>query len=639
MRRIRYEFNSTLNQRLIDAIIIGGSFYAAYQIRFGFDVHPEMAFQMWLLLPFIMAGRVLTSSLLRMYRMVWRFIGLVDAAKLARNYLIFSVLLLFLRYDTPHSFALVQVPLGVIIIECLLSIFGCLGIRAFRRLLWEGLATKALGDHSGLETLLIGAGRAGGMVAREIVYRTDLSVVGFLDDDPLKIGKTIFGLPVLGCLDSLPSVVAQHQIKQLVICIPKPPRDVLKRIWAVSEEMGVHAKIVPTLRELLEDKSNIAAFRDVQMSDLLRRDPISLSSSAAEVGEAFRGKHILITGAGGSIGSELAFQLTGLKPAQVVLLDKDENGLNDAYLRIESARNGTQIFPVVADIRFPDRIRSILANFRPQVIFHAAAHKHVHLMEANPSEAVLNNVVGTANLLEQVAVVGGVHRFVFVSTDKAVNPTSIMGATKRVCEMLVQRQPVSENSHYCCVRFGNVLGSRGSVVPIFKKQIAQGGPITITHPDAERFLMTIPEAVCLLIQAGALSKSGEIFVLDMGKPIRVTDLARDLIELSGLRPHRDIAIEITQLRRGEKLSECLFDDATEKLLPTKFEKIRVINQEEIVWNGFVGKLQNLVDAAYRDSAKDIYAILRDMNLGFGSDRIQNQSEQASDASALRIASN
>jgi len=615
MRTLWYEFYSSLNQKIVDGLMAGVSFYLAYQIRFDGHVPALSAYQFWLLLPAVMVVRVFVSSLLGTYRLIWRYVGLADAITVARNYAAFSAILLAIWLAAPASLAILQVPVSIVIIEFVFSLGGALSARALRRLLYEGFAVKALNGNAGTRVVLIGAGRAGVMVAKELASRADLSPVGFLDDDPKKSGAVINGLRVLGPLTSLASVVHEHAVQGVIICIPRPPRDILKWIWAVCEQLAVPVKIVPTLEEILQGKVNIAALRNVEMSDLLGRDPINLSLGETEVAVTYQGKRILITGAGGSIGSELAYQLSKLRPAQLILLDKDENGLNDASLRLQAESGGVSTYPVVADIRFAERIRAIFSTFRPEVVFHAAAHKHVHLMEMNPSEAILNNIVGTGNLVE-FSVASGVSCFVLVSTDKAVKPTSIMGATKRVCEMLVQAQPNHGQSHFCCVRFGNVLGSRGSVIPIFRQQIARGGPITVTHANAQRYLMTIPEAVRLLIQAGALGSSREIFVLEMGEPVLIQNLARDLIELSGLRPGRDVQIEITGLRSGEKISELLVDDSTEKLQPTRFEKIHMIIDQAFDPAGFSERVATLIEAARCDSVPDIYRILQELNIGF-----------------------
>ena len=609
-----YQFYSTLNQKIIDALIASLGFYLAYQIRFEWNVPGSSAYQFWLLLPALMLGRTLVGTLLGTYRLIWRYIGLDDAIRVARNLAVFSFVLLLIRLVAPENLGLVKIPLSIIIIEFMFTLAGTLGVRSLRRLLSEGLGKNALNGQDRVRVLLLGAGRAGVILSKEIAARSDVKRVGFLDDDRKKHGMVINGLRVLGPLASLESTIREHRVQEVIVCIPKTPREILRRVWAVCEQLAIEVKIVPTLEEIRHGKVNIAAFRHVEMSDLLGREPIALGFSESDV-KFYRGERILITGAGGSIGSELAFQLCSVKPKQLILLDKDENGLNDAYLRIQAHAPGLSVHPVVADIRFPERLQSIFATFSPTVVFHAAAHKHVHLMEMNPAEAVLNNVVGTLNLVNQ-SVVGEVSTFVMISTDKAVKPTSIMGATKRVCEMIVQAQHRNGNSNFCCVRFGNVLGSRGSVVPIFREQIAKGGPITITHPDARRFLMTIPEAVCLLIQAGTLSSSGKTFVLEMGEPVLIHHLAKDLIELSGLRLGRDIQIQMTNLHHGEKLNEVLTDEETEELMPTRFDKIQMINDVHFDSAIFAEKVRDLQSAARRGSEHEIYSILGELNIGF-----------------------
>ena len=626
-----YDVYSSLNQKIIDALLGGVGFYLAYQIRFEWHVPGGSAYQLWLLLPAIMLGRAVGGTVLGTYRLIWRYIGLADAITLTRNLAAFSFVLLLIRLVAPENLAIVKVPLSIIIIEFMLTLAGTLAVRSLRRLLSEGLGKNAFNGKHRFRVLLLGAGRAGVILSKEIASRVDVKAVGFLDDDPKKHGMVINGLHVLGPLAALESIVREHRVQEVIICIPQTPRDVLRRVWAICEQLAIEVKIVPTLEEIRQGKVNIAAFRNVAMSDLLGREPIAVGFSESDVA-FYRGKRILITGAGGSIGSELAYQLCSVNPEQLILLDKDENGLNDAYLRIQAHAPGLSVHPVVADIRFPERLQSIFVTFCPTVVFHAAAHKHVHLMQMNPGEAVLNNVVGTINLVEQ-SVAGEVSTFVMISTDKAVRPTSVMGATKRVCEMIVQAQHRNGNSHFCCVRFGNVLGSRGSVVPIFRDQIANGGPVTITHPEARRFLMTIPEAVCLLIQAGTLSSSGKTFVLEMGEPVLIHNLAQDLIELSGLRAGRDIQIQMTKLHHGEKLNEVLADDSTETLLPTHFEKIHMINDVQFDPAIFAEKLRELQSAARRGSRQEIYESFKELNIGFQVPAFENVPEHEVAAAA------
>ena len=615
-----YQFYSTVNERIIDALIAGVAFYLAYQLRFEGAIPPSMAYQMWLLLGVIMLGQVLTNSLFHIYHFIWRYISLRDAIYMSMSYLAFSAILVLLRLGLPDRWWLLRVPLSIIVIEYLISLGGAVVARSLRRLLHERTQRGKQAKVAARRAILIGAGRAGVMVAKELGPRDDIRAVGFLDDDPRKAGALINGLPVLGPLSSLPSVVSEHDVEEVIICIPQIPPATLKRMWAYSELLPVRTWIVPTLEEILQKKVNISHFRELAMADLLGREPVGMSVQHADVVAAYRGKRILVTGAGGSIGSELACQLFNLKPAQLVLLDKDENGLNDTYARIQSESTGEKVHPVVADIRFPARLEAVFSRFRPEVVFHAAAHKHVHLMEMNPCEAVLNNVSGTRNLVELSRRLG-VTRFVFLSTDKAVKPRSVMGATKRLCEMIIQAD--CRNGHadtaFSCVRFGNVVGSRGSVVRRFQKQIANGGPLTITHADAERFLMTIPEAVRLVIQAGILGLAGEICVLQMGDPVSIQSLARNVIELSGLRPGKDVEIKITQLRNGEKISEELVDEARESLLPTRFEGIDVIRGQGFDPTLFMQQLSALEEAARREAVTEVYRLMQSFDIDFRPD--------------------
>jgi FlaA1/EpsC-like NDP-sugar epimerase len=630
MRKPEYDPYSGLNQQLIDSLITGISFFMAYMARFDGHLPAESRYQMWCLLPAGMLGQAVLNHWLGTYRMVWRYVGLADAVTLTRNFAALPALLLILRYATPAGLAWAKVPLGVIILAGLLSHLGSLTARAVRRLLDEGLTSRTLNHAAAKPVLLVGAGRAGTMVAKEIRTRTDLRPAGFLDDDPKKQHTSICGLRVLGTLETLASAIQRHGVQQVMVCVAPLSLDALKRIWATCEQLSVSVKLIPSLEEILQGKATIANFRNVEMKDLLGRNPVELPAEDSELLETYSGKSILVTGAGGSIGSELAYQLTLLRPRQLILLDKDENGLNDTYLRLVELDRG-EILPVVADVRFPERVHSVFARHRPDVVFHAAAHKHVHLMEVNPCEAIANNVVGTRNLVEH-SLAFGVCRFVQISTDKAVNPASVMGASKRVCEMIVQAQRNQNHTHFCCVRFGNVLGSRGSVVPIFQKQILQGGPVTLTHPDAQRFLMTIQEAVCLLIQAGTLADTREIFALDMGEPVLIQKLARDLIQLSGLCPGRDIPIRVTHMHGGEKLTELLVDESTEKVESTRFEKVRKISSAPFDAEAFFAKLKSLEGAALRGSQDQVYGILTDLKMGFDRSEYDQREGAAGSAS-------
>lgn len=613
--RPRYEFYSAVNQRILDALTGGAAFYLAHQLRFEGQVPPEHAYQMWALLPAFMLGHVLMNSALGIYRLIWRYISLKDALVISRSYAAFALVLVIMRFGLPDRWWLARAPYSVIAIDFLLALFGALGARALRRLLYEHSQIRDRASAEPRRVLLIGAGRAGVMVARELASASDLRPVGFLDDDPKKEGAVISGLRVLGSLDSLPRVARGNHIQEVVVCIPRASRDVLKKVWALAESVGITTKIVPTIDEILQKKTTIAVFRKVEPADLLGRNPVAFSVNDADLVTAYRGKRVLITGGGGSIGSELACQLHPLKPAQLILLDKDENGLHDSSVRLRDFRGDCEVHPVVADLRFASRLEDVFRRFRPEVVFHAAAHKHVHLMEISPCEAILNNVLSTDYLVDQ-AIAYGVARFTLISTDKAVKPTCVMGASKRLCEMIVQARAGEGRTRFSCVRFGNVIGSRGSVLPLFAQQIADGGPVTVTDPNVERFLMTIPEAASLVIQAATLGTAGEVFVLEMGEPVRIQDLARELIERSGLRPEKDIEIKITHLEKGEKMSEQLLDESSERLLPTRYEKIAAVASPRFDAAVFERDLRVIEEAARHGAAEQIFQVLRELNIGY-----------------------
>ena len=418
--------------------------------------------------------------------------------------------------------------------------------------------------------LVMGAGYAGAMIVREMRNNPDLGmqVVGFLDDDPRKLSARIHGVPVLGDRRAIPGIVQQTKAQLVIIAMPTAPGKDIREIVGICEKANVKTKIIPGMYELLDGTVSVNQLRNVEIEDLLRREPVK--TDIAAVRDLIVGKCILVTGGGGSIGGELCRQILRCNPSELVVLGHGENSVFEIvselqrFMTAESRRReypagipDAVIHPVIADIRFPDRLHAVFEQYRPEVVFHAAAHKHVPLMEMNPTEAITNNVFGTRNLLD-ASLASGVGRFVMISTDKAVKPTSIMGASKRLAELLVHHAAWQAGKPYVPVRFGNVLGSRGSAVLTFKQQIAAGGPVTVTHPDMQRFFMTIPEAVQLVLQAAVLGRGGEVFMLDMGEPIRIVDLARDLIELSGLEVGRDIDIAYVGIRPGEKLYEELF---------------------------------------------------------------------------------
>jgi FlaA1/EpsC-like NDP-sugar epimerase len=473
-------------------------------------------------------------------------------------------------------------PRSLPLLDGLLGFFAIASIRFSVRLAERSLRQRPCSD--GRRVLVVGAGNVGQHIVKEMLDNPNLGMqpVAFLDDDAAKQGVRISDLPVLGRLDELARVVADKKIAEVVIAMPTAPGKTIRGLLEQCDQAEVSAKTVPAMSAILEGAVNVNRLRKVQIEDLLRRD--SIRTDIAAVKELIRGRRVLITGGGGSIGSELCRQVFHCGPSELVLLGHGENSIFDIHnelLRLSrkmSTENGDGFTPpllqaVIADIRFRERVDAVVGRYRPDVIFHAAAHKHVPLMEMNPVEAISNNVFGTSNLLE-AALHYDVERFVMISTDKAVNPTSIMGASKRAAELLVLNAARKSGKPYGAVRFGNVLGSRGSVVLTFQRQIEEGGPVTVSHPEMNRYFMTIPEAVQLVLQAAVLGEGGDIFVLDMGEPVKIVDLARDLIELSGLEVNRDIDIIFTGIRPGEKLYEELFIPG-ERYQRTHHEKIMI----------------------------------------------------------------
>ncbi len=474
--------------------------------------------------------------------------------------------------------------------------------------------------------LIAGAGEAGTGILREIRAnpQTGLVPVGFVDDDPNKHGVLIHRVRVLGGRQAIPNLVREHHVEQVIIAMPSASGKTMREIASICEEAGVRARVIPGMYELLDGTVRINQLRDVQIEDLLRREPVR--TDIAQVSALLRGRRVLVTGAGGSIGSELCRQIARCSPAQLLLLGHGENSIFDIYNELrgdagtrDRGRPGVaggapdappvEFVPIIADIRFEDRLHRLLAQYRPEIIFHAAAHKHVPLLESNVEEAVTNNVLGTKQLVD-ASIAFDVTHFVLISTDKAVNPSSVMGATKRVAELIVRDAARRTGRCYVAVRFGNVLGSRGSVVPFFQRQIAAGGPVTVTHPEMRRYFMTIPEAVQLVLQAAALGEGGELFVLDMGEPVRIVDLARDLIRLSGLEPDRDIPIQYTGPRPGEKLSEELFG-GSESYSRTQHEKIYTYRDGSDLIS-LEGSLQALLGAAARGDAQEVRRLLHEL---------------------------
>ena len=463
-----------------------------------------------------------------------------------------------------------RVPFSVVFIDTLLS--GALVAlpRLMARIHRHGF-TRRRRDDMGKRVLIAGAGDAGKLVVKELFATRQLGLepIGFVDSDATKHGHTLAGLPVFGPLAHIPEIVERLGVAEIIIAMPSAPGTVIRQVVRAALACGIPTRTVPSLPEIISRQGNATGLREVEIQDLLRRDPVE--TDLAAVAELATSETVLITGAGGSIGAELCRQLARLAPNRLILLGHGENSIFDIFQELSLSFPDIDITPVIADVRDRQRIAHIFQLYRPHAVFHAAAHKHVPLMEDNVLEAVTNNVAGTRNVVD-AAVEANVQHFVLISTDKAVRPTSVMGATKRIAEQLVQHAASKHHRNFVSVRFGNVLGSRGSVVPTFLRQIRAGGPVTVTHPEMRRYFMTIPEAVQLVLQAGALGRGGEVFVLDMGEQIRVVDIATDLIRLSGLEVGADIEIKFTGVRPGEKLYEEMFFTA-ENVLPTDHPKV------------------------------------------------------------------
>lgn len=496
-------------------------------------------------------------------------------------------------------------PRSVLAIDWLLSLLLVGGFRFALRIIAESGAPRNKGKTSRI--LVIGAGDAGALVVKEMqkTRQVNLEPVGFLDDDPAKQRHSLLGVPVIGKLTDLAKTLDEQQVDEVIIAIPSAPGRVVRLVADVCRLKNVPFRTMPGIYELLGGKVNVSRLREVEITDLLRREPVRIHEEL--IGQALEGRCVLVTGAGGSIGRELCRQIARWKADSLILLGHGENSIFEALLELKKDNPGLELIPVIADIRDAVRLEAVFDQYKPQIVFHAAAHKHVPLMQINVEEAVSNNVLGTRNVVG-AANKANVQRLVLISTDKAVHPANVYGATKRMAEMIVLDAARKTGKEYSVVRFGNVLGSRGSVVPLFKRMIANGGPVQITHPDMFRFFMTIPEAVHLVLQAAALGKGGEAFLLNMGEQVRILDLAEDLIRLSGLEPGRDIEIEFTGVRNGEKLREELWEsDKTYDPTPHPdiFRSTAEVMIDSAALEEYINRLSELVAASQKEEIIDL----------------------------------
>lgn len=549
------------SQVAVDLAVLATAYALGFAIRFEGIPPATLVGRMFLTMPYV--ALLLYGALVAfgVPRFAWRYVGLREVTRIllavtVGTLALVAVRIVFGALQVQYPYLVHGVvPYGVIAIFFGLSFIGITGVRALRRMLAErasGLNHRATRER--IPTMLVGAGQAGFIVVRELANHHDLGIapVGFLDDDLLKVGTTVHGIPVLGTTADLGELCARIGARQILITIANAPGQDIRRIRKLCDEAGLPAKIIPGIYEIVGGTVNLSRIRDVAIEDLLGREPVCLDTDA--IAKDVRGRTVLVTGAGGSIGSELCRQLCKFAPETLVLVERSENALFNIHRELLPLAGDVQLVAFVGDVGDATRMTTAFVEHSPAVVFHAAAHKHVPMMEWNPGEAVKNNVFGTRTIAT-LAHEHGVDAFVMISTDKAVNPSSVMGATKRVAELVIQSLAHASKTRFVTVRFGNVLGSAGSVIPIFKEQIEAGGPVMVTHPEMRRYFMTIPEACQLVLQAGSMGLGGEIFVLDMGEPVKIVDLARDLIALSGLREGDDIEIQFSGVRPGEKLFE------------------------------------------------------------------------------------
>lgn len=550
---------------IVDVITIIGVALISLLIRFDGYITSHYMHQMVDALPIMVISYIVMLLSMHLYTRIWRYAGMREMVAV----LIATTLGAGLFYTGMYVFDK-SLPRSIYLISWILST-GVIGIgRMVLHYIAMRYGGKQSTDADMVNTLIIGAGDAGATIAREIerYHKRSRKVIGFIDDDESKFNRLMGGVRILGNRHDIPSIVKENKVKEIIIAMPSVTRNEIRNIMEICSPLKCKVNTLPGMYQLLDDEVLVSHLHPVSIEDLLERDEVRLDMDIVE--HYIRDKVVLVTGAGGSIGSEICRQIMRVGPKQLLLLGHGENSIYLINQELKNIYKDGPIIPIIADIRDKQQLDQIFTQYNPQVVFHAAAHKHVPLMEIQPMAAVLNNIYGTRNVAD-VAGRHGVERFVMISTDKAVNPTSVMGATKRVAEKVIISMNDTYDTKYITVRFGNVLGSRGSVIPLFKKQIEAGGPVTVTDPEMTRYFMTIPEASQLVLQAGAMGKGGEVFLLDMGEPVKIIDLARNMIRLSGLEPDKDIHIKITGLRPGEKKYEELLtsEEGTNRTNHTK----------------------------------------------------------------------
>ena len=583
---------------ILDLILITLSGFLALYIRFDFRFsRMDMTYVRYELryLPVSLVLTIVLFVLFKLYRSVWRFASTTELLNVigacSVSLVLQIVIMACLKMRMPVSYYLMKYVILITGIGSLRFAYRILRMLQEKRTGLRGDARK--------NTMVVGAGEAGAMIIKEFQNSRylDQKVCCVIDDNTAKHGKYLRGVKIVGGREEIPFYAHELKVEEIVVALPSVPQAEIREILQICQETGCEMKVLPGLYQMINGEVSVSKLRRVEIEDLLGREPIRLQVDS--VMGYVSGKTILVTGGGGSIGSELCRQIAAHEPKKLILVDIYENNAYDIQQELKQKFPNLDLVVLIASVRNTHRMESVFAAYRPDIVYHAAAHKHVPLMEDSPNEAVKNNVFGTYKTA-QAADKHGVHRFVLISTDKAVNPTNIMGASKRICEMIIQMMNQRSKTDFVAVRFGNVLGSNGSVIPLFKKQIEQGGPVTVTHPEIIRYFMTIPEAVSLVLQAGALAKGGEIFVLDMGEPVKILDLAKNLIRLSGYKPFEDIQIEFTGLRPGEKLYEELLM-SEEGLQETENKLIHIGKPIEFDEGKFLSDLEELRRIAEEDS--------------------------------------
>ncbi|MEF3254381.1 MAG: polysaccharide biosynthesis protein [Deferribacterales bacterium] len=583
------------------------SIYVAYLLRFEFNVPEDFSIELIKHLPFIVTVKFIVFWYFSFFRGWWRYVSIYDAINILRSSAISSIIIGLYMYFVYRFY---KMPRSAFIIDFIIFTMIVFFIRIIPRLFRENYYKLIRNKVYKKRVLIVGAGDAGQIIARELRdnERLNAEVIGFVDDDPKKLKLNIQGLKVIGKTDDIPLIVKDDEIDEVIIAIPSATGKDIKRISDICRDAGVIYKIVPGIGDIIGGKVSVNSIREVEIDDLLGRNPIKLDLS--QISSYLKDKVVMVTGAGGSIGSEICRQVINYSPASLIMLDIAETPLFLIEQELKAHPLFNKVKCYVADVRNFTRLETIFVNHKPDVVIHAAAYKHVPMMELNPYEAIMANILGTKNVAD-LSVKYDVKKFVLISTDKAVNPTNIMGATKRIAELYLQAIQSKSGTAFIIVRFGNVLGSNGSVIPIFREQIKKGGPVTVTDPEVTRYFMTIPEAVQLVLQAGGMGKGGELFLLDMGEPVKIVKLAEEMIRLSNLEPYKDIDIVFTGLRPGEKLYEELLLDE-EGAVKTSHDKIWISKQmavdPDLVYDT-VNKLMNLSPDVTAEEVKIIMKVL------------------------------